>query len=150
VRLPPVEQRVIEDLARWYGPAGSRRHELVTRAVVAWLVEFRRQFEAGDVGPSWELSRGRRATPIKGCWRVHFSTWDVPRKGAHPKAASGARGERIVVEVIVCDGEPAIRVLSIGPKHAGSGPGRRAWVYERAAERRQHPYVAAKKGGDQE
>lgn len=150
MRLLPLEQHVVGDVARWYGPAGSKQHVATVHAVAAWLAEFRRQLEAGDVGPSLKLCGGRRATPIECCWRVHFSAWDVPRTGADPKPASGARAERIVAEVVELGGEPSVRVPAIGPNYAGRGPGRRAWVYEQAAHRRRYPYCGEKKGGGKE
>lgn len=60
--------------------------------------------------------------------------------------APGPRDGRIVVEVVMHEGVPGIRVLAIGPKYAGKGAGRQEWVYRHTDRRRRHAYENPKGG----
>jgi len=137
-----LEQRVVEDLARWYGPVGSKRY----RAVLAWLDELRKLLVDGCVGSDWGLCEQLPPKRLEGCWRVHFSQWDAPSVRGTIKIAAGGREDRVVAEVIMIGGEAGIRVLAIGPKYAGKGQGRQEWVYRHADQRRRHPYIDPKGG----
>ena len=144
MRLLPLEQRVIEDLARWYGPPGSKRYRAALRALPAWLVRLRLELESGRQG-DWELCEEREHERLAGCWRAYFSPWDKPTARGGVAIAAGGHDDRIIVEVLMHQGEPSVRVLAVGPKYAGSGEGREAWVYRQADRRRQRPY--GQKGG---
>jgi hypothetical protein len=146
MRLLALEQRAVEDLARWYGPDG-RTYRAAARAVSAWLMRLREQLQAGQVGPEWALCEQRPARRLEGCWRVHFSPRDQSKQSTAVIPAPGPRGGRIVAEVVMHDGQPAIRVLAIGPKYAGRGPGEQEWVYRQADRRRRHAYEQPTGGG---
>lgn len=141
MRLLPLEQRVIEDLVHWYGPVGSRRHQLAVRAVAAWMANLRVVLATSRVSRHWRPCEGERPhSPLEGCWRTSFSPQDMPGRQGAPRIAGGPRNDRIIVDVIEHEGEAAIRVLAIGPKYAGRGEGRREWVYVQAERRRCHQY----------
>ncbi|MGA2929956.1 MAG: hypothetical protein ABSG43_29005 [Solirubrobacteraceae bacterium] len=147
MRLLALEQRVRDDLARWYGPVASRRYELALRAVTAWLADLRAVLASRSASRHWRRCEQERPySPLAGCWRTAFSPQDAPSRHGTPRIAAGAREGRIVVDVIGHDGATAIRVLAIGPKHAGKGLGRQEWVYMQAERRRRHAY-ASERGG---
>jgi len=145
LRLLPLEQRVVEDLARWYGPAGRRTYKAAVQAVSGWLGRLRDQLDRGQVGPEWRLCDAQPPLRLEGCWRVQFSPWDRAKRDGPVIPAPGPRDARIVGEVIMRENRPAFRVLAIGPKYAGRGSNRTQWVYRHADERRRHPY--SPKGG---
>jgi hypothetical protein len=140
VRLLRLEQGVIEDLARWYGPAGNKSYAAAAQAVAAWLARLRGQLDGGHVGPDWRLCDAQPPLRLEGCWRVHFSPWDRTARSGAVYPAPGPRDGRIVVDIVIDEGTPGIRVLAVGPKYAGKGPGRQEWVYRHADRRRQHAY----------
>lgn len=98
-------------------------------------------------GPAWRLCDAQPPLRLEGCWRVHFSPWDRAARSGAVYPAPGPRDGRIVADVVMQEGSPALRVLAVGPKYAGRGQGRQEWVYRHADRRRRHTYENPKGGG---